>query len=179
MSKRSEYVLADDASTDLWTEETDRPGEPAVEDSPVSGAVATPSLEEVLRVVFGIGVGEREIYVALAARECGSAGDLADDLDRDRSNVNRYLNSLFQKGLVTRRRRILQSGGHVYQYSARPPEEVRGLLRAGLREWTGTASEHIDDIVADIESDRAEMDAAETTAPASEEGATACRAERR
>ncbi len=179
MSKRSEYVLADDVSPDPWAEETDRPDDPRADDSPVQGTVATPSLQEVLRVVFDIGVGERETYVALAARECGSAGDLAEDLDRDRSNVNRYLNSLFKKGLVTRRRRILQSGGHVYQYSARPPEEVRGLLRAGLQEWTGTAGDHIDDLVADIDIDRAGAEAAETAAPAGEERATACRVERR
>lgn len=170
---------SDDVSPDPWPEESNRPDDPRVGGPPVSATVATPSLQEILRVVFDIGVGERETYVALAARECGSAAELADDLDRDRSNVNRYLNSLFQKGLVTRRRRILQSGGHVYQYSARPPEEVRGLLRAGLQEWTGTASEHIDDLVADIDIDRAGADATETTAPAGEERATACRVERR
>ncbi len=173
MSKRSEYVLADDVPADTWqTAETDEQTPVGTrEEAPAPDTVTPPSLEEVLRVVFDIGVGERETYLALAARECGSAGDLAEDLDRDRSNVNRYLNRLFQNGLVTRRRRILQSGGHLYQYSARPPDEVRALLRAGLREWLGTADDHIETLLTGLEGDSA------TDMAAPEE--TTCRAERR
>lgn len=153
MSEHSQYVLADDVSHDPWTDQPDRPVE--ADDPSTTDAITDPSLEEVLQVVFDIGVGEREVYRALAARECGSTGDLADELDRCRSNVSRYLNRLFQKGLVTRRRRILQSGGHVYQYSARSPEEVRRLLRAGLEQWSGAANDHIETLVADAESEAA------------------------
>jgi len=155
MSKRSEYVLADDVSTGSRVEQPAVPGES--EEVPTAASDGQPTTEEVLRVVFGIGVGEREAYLALAERGRGSAGDLAEALDRDRSNVNRYLNRLSEKGLVTRRRRILQSGGHVYQYEARPPEQVRARLLAALQEWTDGAHDRVDDLVAEAspEPDRA------------------------
>jgi len=168
MSNSSEYVLADDVPGAAWTE--DRAGSaddgiddwevpdgagtrartaPGENDGPRAAPVGDPTLTEVLRVVFDVGVGERETYVALAGGEATSAGDLAEELDRDRSNVNRYLNNLYQKNLVTRRRRILQSGGHVYEYSARSPDSVRKLLLAGLSEWTAAASDRIDQLVAE------------------------------
>ncbi len=157
MSNSSEYVLADDVPG-AQTENPDSPTssrrtDPGVrgtrEDRPNTSPDGEPSLEEVLRVVFDVGVGEREAYVTLAGREPSSAGDLADELDRDRSNVNRYLNNLYQKDLVTRRRRILQSGGHVYEYSARPTDDVQELLLAGLERWADTASRRIDQLVAE------------------------------
>ncbi len=155
MNKRSEYVLADDVSTDTRVKQPAAPGEP--EEVPTAASEGEPTTEEVLRVVFGIGVGEREAYLALAERGRGSAGDLAEVLDRDRSNVNRYLNHLAEKGLVTRRRRILQSGGHVYQYKARPPKQVRARLLAALQEWIDGAHDRVDDLVAEatLEPDRA------------------------
>jgi len=168
MSNSSEYVLADDVPGTAWTEDSagqvtddgdgwdvsdsagtrERAGT-GESDLPDATPVGEPTLTEVLRVVFDIGVGERETYVALAGRQATSAGDLAEELDRDRSNVNRYLNNLYQKNLVTRRRRILQSGGHVYEYSARSPETVKELLLGGLGEWADAASDRIEQLAAE------------------------------
>lgn len=181
MSNSSEYVLADNVPGTAWPEDSASPEDDGIDDwgSPDSSgtreragpkdhddglestAVGDPTLAEVLRVVFDIGVGERETYVALAGKQASSAGNLAEELDRDRSNVNRYLNSLYQKNLVTRRRRILQSGGHVYEYSARSPDSVRGLLLAGLHEWTDTASDRLEQLLDET---------AETTEPVTTNG---------
>lgn len=148
MSNCLKYVLADDVpsgvATDAW--DTQRNGDDPSKTVPGG----EPTLEEVLQVVFNVGVGEHEVYVALAARGPTSAGDLARELDRNRSNVSRHLRSLSEKDLATRRRRILQSGGHVYEYSARSPEQVRQLLLAGLRRWTHVADERIDELVTEI-----------------------------
>lgn len=143
-----QYVLPDDDPAVVAAAEWTLPAD--IEDVPTTAAGDEPALGEVLQVVFDIGVGERETYHALIGREYSRAGELADELGRDRSNVNRYLNELSEKGIVTRRRRILKSGGHVYQYSARPPEEVRALLLVGLSEWVGTARDHIDEFVAEV-----------------------------
>lgn len=168
MSNSSEYVLSDGVRGTAWTEDGAAPGNDGTDDwnapdgagtrdtagpgdqnnGPGTTPVGEPTLTEVLRIVFDIGIGEHEAYVALTEREATSAGDLAEQLDRDRSNVNRYLNSLYQKNLVTRRRRILQSGGHVYEYSARSPDSVRKLLLAGLHEWADTASDRLEQLVA-------------------------------
>lgn len=142
----NQYVLADEAPVEAAGVE--KPNVPGNGGEASTGPIPEePTVDEVLRVVFDMGVGERETYRALVGRECSEAGEVADELDRERSNVNRYLNALFEKGIVTRRRRILESGGHVYQYAARSPDEVRTLLLAGLSEWAGAARDHIDELV--------------------------------
>ena len=138
-----QYVLADDLSGEV------SPPEEWHRTISTESMELDPSLGEILRAVFDMGVGERETYEALAEREYSKASDLADELGRDRSSVHRYLKELLKKGLVTRRRRILQSGGHVYQYSARSPEQVRELLLAGLSEWVAAAQNQIEEFVAE------------------------------
>jgi predicted transcriptional regulator len=80
-------------------------------------AVAEPSREAVLRTVFGLGGHDVRTYDAVAETPGSTTRELAADLGRDRSNVNRSLNRLREAGLVTRNRRLLDAGGHVYQYS--------------------------------------------------------------
>jgi len=143
-----QYVIDGDIPTDrAVTEDRLTPGVDGSETKTPSGE--EPSVDDILRIVFDMGVCERRIYDALTEREHGSATELAEELDRHRSNVNRNLNELFQKGFVTRRRRILKSGGQMYQYSARPPAEIRTLLLAGLQEWTAAARDRIDDFAPD------------------------------
>lgn len=144
MSNRSEYLLVDDAPDSSRPED----GEPGLGYAGSADARidCDPTLVEVLQVVFDIGLGERNVYEALCGRGHSSADDLAEELDRDYSTVNRTLRALCQNGLVTRRRRILQSGGHLYEYSARPPEQVRALLCHGLEEWTDAARDRIDEL---------------------------------
>lgn len=139
------YVLADEVA-ESGPEVGERPGTASKSDVIMEN---NPAVEEVLEVVFGLGVSEREVYAALAREKESSAADLADELDRSYRTVNRHLNGLCQKGFVTRRRRILQTGGHVYQYSARAPDEVRALLRAGVQEWITAAHDCIDEFASE------------------------------
>lgn len=146
MSDRSkQYVIDRDVPTDRTARETESvPGTDREAEAEIA-AESEPSVDDILRVVFDMGVCERRIYDALTDHGHSSATELAEELDRHRSNVNRNLNELFQKGFVTRRRRILKSGGQMYQYSARPPQEVRTLLLAGLQEWIASARDQVDE----------------------------------
>lgn len=65
--------------------------------------------------------------------------ELADHLDRDRSNVNRSLNRLREAGLVTRVRRLLDSGGHVYQYSVVSNHTTEDVVARAVDRWRSTA----------------------------------------
>jgi len=159
MSERPECVLGDDV---LEATPADAPDGG---DDPAQIAPGDLSVVDILRVVFDMGVGEREVCAALTEQEYNSAGDLADQLDRDRSNVNRALTCLHQHGFITRRRRILQSGGHLYQYSMRPPEQVRTLLLYGVRQWATAACNEIDEFVDEQESNTPQNAAAGVTEP--------------
>ena len=104
----------------------------------------SPSFEHVLSCVFGIRDHESRTYLTLIEYRGSTVAELADVLDRDRSNVNRSLSTLREKGLVERRRRLLDSGGYVYQYSAIPVPEAKRLLHDALDEWVTGVHEAID-----------------------------------
>jgi predicted transcriptional regulator len=104
-----------------------------------------PGLDEVLACVFGVQDHEVRTYEVLRANPGSTVEELADRLDRDRSNVNRSLSTLREKGLATRRRRLLDGGGHVYQYPATPASEARELMHDTLDEWAAAVHDRIDE----------------------------------
>ncbi|SFR86204.1 Predicted transcriptional regulator [Halomicrobium zhouii] len=104
-----------------------------------------PGLSEVMACVFGIQEHEVRTYRTLLDSPASTVEELAEELDRDRSNVNRSLSTLREKGLADRERRLLDGGGHVYQYSATPLDEARELMHATLDEWAASVHERIDE----------------------------------
>jgi predicted transcriptional regulator len=104
-----------------------------------------PSFAEVLACVFGIQRHESETYLRLLDNPGTTVAELADEVDRDRSNVNRSLSTLREKGLAERRRRLLDGGGHVYQYTATPLDEAKELMHETLDEWAAYVHDRIDE----------------------------------
>ncbi|WP_058367578.1 helix-turn-helix domain-containing protein [Haloparvum sedimenti] len=105
---------------------------------------SSPSFEHVLSCVFGVRDHESRTYVVLLNNPGSTIAELAEELDRDRSNVNRSLSTLLEKGLVERQRRLLDSGGYVYQYTAVPLSEAKERLHAALDEWVADVHDAID-----------------------------------
>ncbi|MUW14336.1 MarR family transcriptional regulator [Halorubrum sp. CBA1125] len=105
----------------------------------------SPSFEHVLSCVFGIRDHESRTYLTLLDYPGSTVAELAETLDRDRSNVNRSLSTLREKGLVERRRRLLDSGGYVYQYTAVPVSEAKTRLHDALDEWVEAVHAAIDE----------------------------------
>ena len=104
-----------------------------------------PSFEEVMACVFGLQRHEVRTYLTLRANPGSTVEELATELDRDRSNVNRSLSTLREKNLATRRRRLLDGGGHVYQYEGIPLEDARELMHETLDEWAAYVHSRIDE----------------------------------
>ncbi|WP_123622286.1 helix-turn-helix domain-containing protein [Halorubrum sp. CSM-61] len=115
--------------------------DPEIED--LVGDVS-PSFEHVLSCVFGVQDHESRTYLTLLDHPGSTVAELAETLDRDRSNVNRSLSTLREKGLVERRRRLLDSGGYVYQYTAIPIPEAKARLHDALDEWAEGVHDAID-----------------------------------
>jgi predicted transcriptional regulator len=103
-----------------------------------------PRFQDVLACVFGIQDHESRTYLVLLDNPGSTVAELAETLDRDRSNVNRSLSTLLDKGLAERRRRLLDPGGYVYQYTATPLPEAKELLHTALDEWVDQVDEAID-----------------------------------
>jgi predicted transcriptional regulator len=112
---------------------------------------AEPDFAEVLACVFGVQEHEVRTYRALLETPASTVEELAADLDRDRSNVNRSLSTLREKGLASRERRLLDGGGHIYQYTATPLPEARELLHETLDQWTAAVHDRIDEFDAGAE----------------------------
>lgn len=104
-----------------------------------------PNFQHVLACVFGIQDHESRTYLVLRENPGSTVAELADKLDRDRSNVNRSLTTLLEKGLVDRRRRLLDPGGYVYQYTATPIDEAKTMLHNALDEWVETVHARIEE----------------------------------
>jgi predicted transcriptional regulator len=109
-----------------------------------------PGFREVMACVFDIQDHETRTYLALLDTPGSTVAELADTLDRDRSNVNRSLTTLLEKGLVGRERRLLDPGGYVYQYTATPLPEAKELLHEALDEWTEQVHGRIEEFPDDL-----------------------------
>jgi len=94
-----------------------------------------PEFTQVMSCVFGIHSHETRTYLALLERPGSTVEELAEDLERDRSNVNRSLSTLLDNGLAKRERRLLDPGGYVYQYTATPLPAAKEMLHDALDEW--------------------------------------------
>lgn len=103
-----------------------------------------PGFHDVLSCVFGIQDHEVRTYVALLDNPGSTVEELAAQMERDRSNVNRSLSTLLENGLAERNRRLLDAGGYVYQYNATELPEAKALLHDALDEWTETVHGVID-----------------------------------
>ncbi|ERG95973.1 helix-turn-helix domain-containing protein [Haloquadratum walsbyi] len=104
-----------------------------------------PGFQQVLACVFGIQQHESRTYLVLLENPESTVAELSDVLERDRSNVNRSLTTLLDKGLVERQRRLLDPGGYVYQYTATELPEAKSLLHDALDQWAEIVHQSIDD----------------------------------
>jgi predicted transcriptional regulator len=104
-----------------------------------------PGFEDVMVCVFDIQRHETRTYRVLLDSPESTVEELAERLERDRSNVNRSLSTLCEKGLAERGRRLLDGGGHVYQYTATPLPEATELMHETLDEWTAYVHARIDE----------------------------------
>lgn len=93
-----------------------------------------PNFENVLTCVFSIQPHESQTYRVLLEHPNSTTKELASETDRDRSNVSRSLATLHKKGLASRRRHLLDGGGHVYRHEPTPLSEAKELMHQTLDE---------------------------------------------
>jgi len=113
-------------------------------DSEPLARTPNPSAVTVAQTVLGLRSQDLATYDAVSADPGASTKELAAELDRDRSNVNRSLTRLDDAGLVCRQRRLLDQGGYFYAYFAEPGEMVNDRLTEALDRWTEAATSTIE-----------------------------------
>ena len=107
--------------------------------------VDEPEFERVMECVFGIREHESRTYFTLIELPGSTVLELAEELDRDRSNVNRSLSTLHEKGLIEREQRLLDGGGYVYQYFPASPSETKKRMHRSVDAWCQRVHDQIEE----------------------------------
>ena len=106
-------------------------------------AVESPSLDEAVRTVFGLSDRDLATLTAVQADPGITTREIAETIDRDRSNVTRSLAVLREVGLVTRRRRIIEEGGFFYEHYAESAEAAEQILTDAVEQWARDAVDRV------------------------------------
>lgn len=104
-----------------------------------------PEIEELLGVLYNLTSQEAEI-LALICGEDRTVEDLCEELDRERSTVQRYVSSLRKADLVSRRSVTTDEGkGRYYIYTVRDKETLKEKVRDRLDEWVEAKRQRLED----------------------------------
>lgn len=102
--------------------------------------------DALLRCALGIRVTEIETYCMLLDETPLNVQEVARRVGKSRSNVQRLLQNLVEKGLATRQEELMGLGGYKYYYSAVSPEKMRRAITERLEEWYQRMLHELEDL---------------------------------
>jgi predicted transcriptional regulator len=89
---------------------------------------------DLLCCAFGLRNSELDVYFAIISGP-KTVEEIAEQIGKDRSTVQRVLNKLYKKGLAMRETHKIQRGGYFYTYHAEETEVIREQILSQLEEW--------------------------------------------
>ena len=103
-------------------------------------------IKQLLKVLYNLSSSETEVMYFLCDNEA-RASEIAEELGKDRSTVQRYLSKLRTTGLVTRES-VVEDGkrGRFYVYSVPDKEKMKEKVKNRMNEWEGEKLDVLDDI---------------------------------
>jgi predicted transcriptional regulator len=94
--------------------------------------------------MFGIKTFDVMVYFTLLNNGALRVNDIAELLNRDRSTIQRSVQSLVNAGLVRRKQINLKEGGYYYIYEAIPFSDVKNIIKDTMEKWCSEVKEWID-----------------------------------
>ncbi|CAG0992205.1 MAG: transcriptional regulator [Candidatus Methanoperedens nitroreducens] len=94
-----------------------------------------PKFNDVMRCVFKIKDYEIEVYFYLLDHSGSTIAEVSESLKKDRSSIQRSLQTLMDKGMIERKFRVLGAGGFTYIYTSVPIEETKMIMNRELNVW--------------------------------------------
>lgn len=92
-------------------------------------------IKQLLKVLYNLSSSETEVLYYLCDNEA-RASDIADELGKDRSTVQRYLSKLQSTGLVERESKVEEGKrGRYYIYSVPDKDEMKSEVKERMKEW--------------------------------------------
>lgn len=103
-------------------------------------------IEELLKVLYSLSNSETEVLYYLCDNSA-RASEIAEELGKDRSTVQRYLSKLRATGLVERKG-VVEEGkrGRYYVYSVPDKEEMKEKIRERMGEWEDSRLEVLEEL---------------------------------
>ena len=104
------------------------------------------TLESIMCCIFGIKTFDVMVYFTLLNNGALRVNDIAELLNRDRSTIQRSVQSLVNAGLVRRKQINLKEGGYYYIYEAIPFSDVKNIIKDTMEKWCSEVKEWIDEM---------------------------------
>ena len=103
-------------------------------------------IKQLLKVLYNLSTSETEVMYFLCNNQA-RASDIAEELGKDRSTIQRYLSKLRTTGLV-KRESVVEDGkkGRYYVYSVPDKKEMKSKVKARMDEWEEEKLEVLDDL---------------------------------
>lgn len=92
-------------------------------------------IKQLLKVLYNLSSSETEVLYYLCDNEA-RASEIADELGKDRSTVQRYLSKLQSTGLVERESNVEEGKrGRYYVYSVPDKDKMKSKVKDRMQEW--------------------------------------------
>ncbi len=92
-------------------------------------------IKQLLKVLYNLSSSETEVMYYLCDNQA-RASDIAEELGKDRSTVQRYLSKLRTTGLVQRESKVEDGKrGRYYIYSVPDKDEMKQKVKKRMSEW--------------------------------------------
>ena len=103
-------------------------------------------IKQLLKVLYNLSTSETEVMYYLCNNEA-RASEIAEELGKDRSTVQRYLSTLRTTGLV-KRESIVEEGkkGRYYIYSVPDKKVMKQKVKDKMDEWEEEKLEVLDNL---------------------------------
>jgi predicted transcriptional regulator len=104
-----------------------------------------PEIEDLLETLYNLTSQEAEILTFICGED-RTVEDLCEELDRERSTVQRYVSSLRKAGLVSRRSVTTEEGkGRYFVYTVKDKATLKQKIRERLDDWAETKRQRLEE----------------------------------
>lgn len=103
-------------------------------------------IKELLKVLYNLSPAETEVMYFLCDKEA-RATEIADELGKDRSTVQRYLSKLQSTALVKRESKVDEGKkGRYYVYTVSDKQKLKEKIRERLDNWEKEKLDVLDEL---------------------------------
>ncbi len=110
----------------------------------IGEVITSISCDDLFTCFYGLKEIDLSVYKVLIKKGELRVEEISEIIGRKQNTIYRSLQRLLSHGIVIRKHRVLDRGGHYFVYMARSPEEIVEAMRAMLNEWSSRLMEALE-----------------------------------